>query len=55
MEMNYRVIWPAETLNELADAWLVASDQKSLAAASHRLEPALTQNLTRSASRGMPL
>ena len=42
--MNYRVVWPKETLDELAAAWLAAADRDAVTAASHEIDQALGQD-----------
>lgn len=44
MAMSYQVIWPRETFEELADAWLNAPDRDAVTSASHRLDQALASN-----------
>lgn len=44
MEMNYRVVWPKETLDELAAAWLSAADRNAVTAASNQLDQDLAHD-----------
>ena len=51
--MNYALIWPHETLNDLAAAWLASADRDAITEASHLIEQALmSQPLTYGSPRG---
>lgn len=42
--MNYVLVWPRETLDELAAAWLESADRKAITEASFAIERALSSH-----------
>lgn len=41
--MNYRVEWPDDPLDELANVWTVAPDRNAVTAAAHQIEQDLAR------------